>query len=252
MGTLQATLVFLLLSWCLLYGSCFGCHIGQWSLRKPNSIWPCFEDADYWQAAEPVYWSCLQCACAYEWCLSLGCFSHSSPVLIGQPDLPKKLSRSCKDALVSFEWSWGEPWAFWDTLKMEWVGEAGAVIVWFSVKGQERWFIYTYPKFFSLSHAQICPSLTVQRLVVLSCTLSETWEDTKSRFDSHFQSPVRSGLVVAISRRLASLTKSSLWSHNLPGASQMSSSPNPSSRSKNLCPVNDHTGFKGIHKKLKP
>lgn len=63
-NTVQAALVFLLLSWCLLCGCCFDCHIGLWSLRKPDSIWPCFEDTAYWQAAVPVYWSCLQCVCS--------------------------------------------------------------------------------------------------------------------------------------------------------------------------------------------
>lgn len=60
-NTVQAALVFLLLSWCLLCGCCFDCHIGPWSLRKPDSIWLCFEGTTYWQATAPVHWSCLQC-----------------------------------------------------------------------------------------------------------------------------------------------------------------------------------------------
>lgn len=174
---------------------------------------------------------CLQCACPYEWCLSLGCFSHIKSC----PDLTSKFWVALQRC-SGFIWS-NLGYAVGLLRHSKNVGSRRGWPLLYKDRG-ENLCLFNILFFFP------CPNLPIACCPGISCPFLlpslRHGEEKKTRFTATSK---------AIRRRLASCTLSSLWIHQLPGASQMSSSPDPSSRSIHLCPVNDHTGFENIHTK---
>lgn len=147
------------------YGCCFHYNINRWSLRKPKKCEVRLWGHDTLASSHRICftWSGLHVGttwcCFHEWMVKSGSLSPPKcPELFcddWSTHLPRKFwiaANEWMDAPNSFDCIVVCAMGILSSLKIWPMG--GAVILWFTVK--DTTFIYTFSKFFSLSHAQVC------------------------------------------------------------------------------------------------